>query len=134
MRHIKNIVLAFIIGILFAGLASQFTSTKLPPCDLVVKGIGISTYGCSNEVSSTYPCINEVPNSNSMTNCVQRNYYKAKTFPFGYKQHFGDRSNLVDSKPLNENLVASFATGFLLTIASLYAYQTIKRRTSRTSK
>ena len=134
MRHIKNIVFAFIIGIVFAGITSQFTSTKLPSCDLVVKGIGISTYGCSNEVSTTYPCGNVVPNSNSMTDCVQRNYYKLKTFPFGFEQHFGDRSNLVDRKPLNENLIASFVSGFLLTIASLYAYKAIKRKTSWTSK
>lgn len=120
MKHLKNIAIAIIAGFILAGIVGQFTSSKLPPCDLVVKGIGVSTYGCRNADPATYPCKNETPNSKAMVDCIQQNYYREKTFPFGFKQHFGPNSNLIDSRPLNENRIASFALGFIITIALLY--------------
>jgi hypothetical protein len=115
--------MAVLVGILLIGLADRLISSNYPPCDLVSKGVGISTFGCSNSNTSAYPCKNEIPNSNNMAVCVQQNYYREKTFPFGFKQHFGPNSNLLDQKPLNENRLASFVLGFMFTIVLLYAFQ-----------
>lgn len=126
MRHLKNIAIAVVIGLLTVAITNQFTSSKYPPCDLVAQGISISTYGCSNTASSNYPCKNEVANSESMKKCIQANYYRAKTFPFGFKQHFGDSSNLVDKKPLRMNAIASFATVAIISLAITYLYESRK--------
>lgn len=134
VEHIRNIAAAVLVGFILAGVMGQFVSSKLPPCDLVAKGIGISIYGCSNNIPSTYPCKDEPANSKIMADCIQQNYYREKTFPFGFKQHFGPNSNLLDSRPLNENSIASFVLGFALTIVSLYVFQTIKRKPSQTAE
>lgn len=127
MKLTTKIVAAVLVGLILAGVTSQFTDTKYPSCDLVEKGIGVSTYGCSNDVSMTAPCANEEPNSSTMTNCIQQNYYRQKTFPFGFKQQFGDNSNEIDSKPLTENRIASFLTGFTVTLLALITIESLKR-------
>lgn len=131
MKHIRNIVLAIIVGLILSGMFSHYSSSKLPPCDLVVKGIGISTYGCSNNAASTYPCKNDVANSASMKGCVESNYYFIKTFPFGFIQHFGTNHNLVtpnDTKVRNENRIATFISGAVLTLLLLYLAEAMIKR------
>jgi hypothetical protein len=61
-----------------------------------------------------------------MKDCIQANYYRSKTFPFGFKQLFGDSSNLVDKKPLRMNVIASFAAVTIITLAAIYIYELIK--------
>ena len=131
MEHIRNMVLAIIFGLILAGIFSHYSSSKLPPCDLVVKGVGISTYGCSNSAASTYPCKNDVANSASMKDCVERNYYFVKTFPFGFTQHFGPTHNLVepnDSKVRNENRIATFLLGSALSLVLIYLAEAIFKK------
>lgn len=130
MRILKNVVIAVIAGIILAGIFDQLTTSKYPPCDLVVKGIGVATYGCSNTNDGHYPCQNVTPNSSQMTSCVQQNYYRSKTFPFGFKQSFGPRSNLIDQKPLNQNRLSSFALGFTVTLLILFLVQAKSSRLS----
>lgn len=122
MRILKNVV-AVIVGIILAGIFGQFTTSKYPPCDLVSKGVGVSTYGCSNTAASNYACKNIAPNSSQMEGCIQQNYDRTKTFPFGFKQGFGPQSNLIDQKPLNNNRIASFAFGFAITLFILFVIQ-----------
>lgn len=134
MSHFKNIIIAVLVGIFLAGITSQISSSNYPPCDLVVTGIGISTYGCTDTTSATYPCQSESPNSQSMVDCIQQNYYRTKTFPFGFKQHFGHQSNLVDSKPFNQNRIATFTLGFAVTIGLLYVFQNTKIKSAQSAK
>jgi len=128
MRVLKNVIIASIVGIVLAGIFGQFTTSKYPPCDLVVKGIGVSTYGCSNTYAGNYPCKDTAPNSSQMASCVKKNYYRSKTFPFGFKQNFGSQSNLIDQKPLNNNRLASFALGFVITLLILFLFQARRSR------
>lgn len=127
MRHLKNIIFSVLVGVILAALANQFTTSKYPPCDLVVKGIGVSTYGCVNSGESTYKCESDLPNSSSMTSCIQQNYYKSKTFPFGFKQLFGANSNLEDDKPRLENEISTFIAVFVLTLLVSYSAQAMSK-------
>jgi hypothetical protein len=120
MKHVKNIVITVVIGLITVAVTSQLTSSKYPPCGLVAQGIGVSTYGCSNTAISTSPCGNEAVNSESMKSCIQANYYRSRTFPFGFTQHFGDSSNQIDSRPLLMNAVASFVTATTTFLAVIY--------------
>lgn len=131
---LKALLIAVIAGIILASIFSQFTTSKYPPCDLVVKGIGISTYGCSNTTATNYPCKNIVPNTSQMAACIQQNYYRLKTFPFGFKQSFGAQSNLINQKPLNYNRLASFFTGFAVTLLILFAIQLRSKPLPRTEE
>jgi len=119
MRRLQNVVIAVVVGIILAGIFGQFTTSKYPPCDLVASGIGVSTYGCSNTTTENYPCKDILPNSSQMATCIQQNYYRSKTFPFGFKQSFGPQSNLIDRKPLNNNRLATFISGFAITLLIL---------------
>jgi hypothetical protein len=124
-------VLAIVVGLIVAGVFSTYSSSKLPPCDLVVKGIGISTYGCDNNTTSTYPCKNYVANSARMKDCVESSYYIIKTFPFSFTQHFDPNHNLAkpnDSKVRNENLIATFISGAVLALVLLYLADAILKR------
>ncbi len=106
---------------------------KYPSCDLVAKGIGVSTYGCSNIVRPDSPCEHEVANSEDMKACIQANYYRSKTFPFGFKQHFGSSSNLIDKKPLNKNAVASFTSAVVISLAAIYLHE-LKKSSNKHQK
>lgn len=134
MRLLKNVMIAMLAGIVVAIIFSQFTTSKYPPCDLVEKGIGVSTYGCSNTPSSNYPCKDITPNYSEMMTCIQQNYYRSKTFPFGFKQDFGPDSNLVDQKPLINNWLASFIIGFMVTLLILSVIQPRKNPLRQTEK
>jgi len=123
MRLLKDLLIALIVGVILASIFSQFTTSKYPPCDLVAKGIGVSTYGCSNTAVTNYPCKNIAPNTAQMATCIQQSYYRTKTFPFGFKQPFGEHSNLIDQRPLNYNRLASLFTGFGITLLILFVIQ-----------
>ena len=114
MKLLKAILISLVVGLVFVGITDQFASSKYPSCDLVSKGIGISTYGCSNSASNNEPCNNLSPNSSKMTQCVAANYFKYRSFPFGFKQKFGPDSNLNDPTPKRNNEIATFALGFVL--------------------
>jgi|GEM_PF-6271704 len=121
MKLIKILALAGCIGLFFAVASYNWTVTKYPPCDLVVKGIGVSTFGCTNPPQSDVSaCSNESPNSPAMVACINANYYRYKTIPFGFVQHFGDGSNKIDYKPAGLNALASFGLGFALATIALF--------------
>jgi hypothetical protein len=129
MKHLKTIVKAIVLAFILVGITNQFSSSKYPPCDLVVKGIGVSTFGCMNMPSTqSYACKTEFGNSVAMKNCINANYYKYKTFPFGYKQLFGDKSNLIDSKPKTQNEIATFTSAFLLSTLVLSLLNNVVRK------
>jgi len=121
MKFLKTIVIAIFSAFVLVGITNQFTSSKYPPCDLVVKGTNVSTYGCSNSSASAAPCLNLKARSKAQTSCINANYYNYKTFPFGFKQKFGPTSNLNDPKPKQMNELATFTLGFILTSAILFA-------------
>lgn len=131
MKLLRIIVISILVGLVFVGVTNQLASSKYPSCDLVSKGIGVSTYGCSNDAGTNEPCNNLSPNSSAMSECVSDNYYKYKSFPFGFKQKFGPDSNLNDPVPKQKNEVASFALGFLLATAvvSSWFYRKKSNRT-----
>jgi len=62
-----------------------------------------------------------------MVACINENYYRYKTIPFGFVQHFGDGSNKTDYKPMTLNALASFGLGFALATIALYNARLVKR-------
>ncbi|MBP7017983.1 hypothetical protein KBB17_00585 [Candidatus Saccharibacteria bacterium] len=134
MIHLRNLFVATLVGLVLTGLTFNLSSSKLPPCGLVEKGIGISTYGCSDTRSSDSECGDEVPNSKEMTGCVQNNYYAQKTFPFGFKQYFGDDANMRDTKPLKYNRTATFVSSFTATLVIIYINKNRKNKIPKSSK
>ena len=129
MRYLKILGISLILAILLVGITNRFTTSKYPPCDLVVKGIGVSTFGCMNVPSSqSYACKNESSNSAAMKHCIDMNYYSYRTFPFDYEQPFGSNSNLVDSKPKTHNEVATFISTFLLSFAVLSLFNILSKK------
>ena len=133
MIHLRNLFVATLVGLVLTGLTFNLSTSKLPPCELVEKGIGVSTYGCSNVKSADSECGDKAPNSKEMTDCIQKNYYTYKMFPFGFKQHFGDDANLQDSKPLNYNGIATFVASSALTLVILYIIQSRKNKIPKIS-
>ena len=117
MKSTKILLLAAVIGLVASVIGYNWTTTRYPSCELVTKGIGVSTYGCSNEsTSATTACVSESPNSSEMIACIDKNYYRYRTIPFGFTQKFGDHSNSVDSKPRSLNALAMFGVGLVLTM------------------
>jgi hypothetical protein len=119
MRFLKIIVISLISAFVLVGITNQFTASRYPSCDLVSKGTDVSTYGCSNTPTNNKPCLNLGARSAAQANCINDNYYKYKTFPFGFKQKFGSRSNLNDPKPRQKNELTTFVLGFVLSGAIL---------------
>ena len=68
-----------------------------------------------------------------MSQCVNVNYYRYRTFPFAFKQKFGPNSNLIDSKPKQQNEIVTFALGFVLT-ALVAIPLFFRKKRSKTSK
>ena len=129
MKYLKLLGISLIVAFLLVGVTNRFTTLNYPPCNLVVKGIGVSTFGCMNVPSSqSYACKNESSNSAAMKHCIDMNHYNYKTFPFGYKQLFGSNSNLVDSKPKTHNEIATFISTFLLSLVVLSLYNILSKK------
>jgi hypothetical protein len=134
MIHLRNLFIATLVGLVLTGLTFNLTTSKLPPCELVENGIGVSTYGCSNVKSADSECGDETPNSKEMTDCIQKNYYAYKMFPVGFKQRFGGDANLQDPRLLKYNRITTFVTGSTLTLVILYIIQARKNKTPKSSK
>jgi hypothetical protein len=120
MQLVKIALVSAVIALVTVGVSNQITTAKYPPCDLVVKGVGVPTYGCSGNVTSqNYPCKDLQAESDAMKQCVAANYYRYKTFPFGFKQKFGPHSNLIDTKPKYLNGLATFGTALVVSFGLL---------------
>jgi hypothetical protein len=127
MQFLKLGVLALVVGCIFAAIGYTWADSKYPSCDLVVRGIGISTYGCSSHIiGAPQQCENALANSPAIAECVQKNYYPVRYLPFGFTQHFGDHSNLIDRKPRILNTLAMFGLGFVLTLLSFFVGKRIR--------
>jgi hypothetical protein len=130
MRIFVRLGIAVCGGLLFCGIASGLTTSKLPSCQLVAKGIGISTYGCIDS-RPPYPCMGNTAGSPAMTGCVEHHYYVARTFPFGFIQYFGPDHNLVspnDGSIRAKNLVATFILGGVTALLLTYGVQLAGRK------
>jgi hypothetical protein len=133
MRIIVALVIAAPIGLLAAYTTDHMGRSSLPPCSLVERGIGISTYGCSNEISPHSSCIQRVPKSSAMTDCIEHNYYVLKTFPFGFVQHFDPGHNLEqpnDSNVRSENRVSTFLSVATIVIVIVIVGESARRTRS----
>lgn len=65
-----------------------------------------------------------------MATCIEQNYYKYKTYPFGFAQRFGPSSNLTDRRPADYNRMATFAVGFAVSLP-VFIYITGKKARAR---
>ena len=128
MKVVASILVGAVVAFVLVSITDHTSSSKLPPCDLVTKGIGISTYGCSNSTPASYPCMNDTPHSSTMKSCVEKHYYLIKTFPFGFTQYFDASHNLAtpnDSKVRNKNRITTFGVSFVVVALLTYAAQAL---------
>lgn len=129
MKLLKIVIISLVVGLVFVGVTDRFAFSKYPSCDMVYKGIGVETGGCSNSASNNEPCDNLTPRSSELDQCVMANYYRFKSFPFGFEQKFGPGSNTNDPMPRRNNEIASFALGSVL--AAIVTAPVIYLRKSR---
>jgi hypothetical protein len=117
MKMGKRLIIAIIAGVLLSFIAGNFSTSNYPPCDLTSRNIGVPTDGCNKtQPPDNYPCKDERPKTTAMVNCINSNYYRIKTFPFGFEQEFGQKNFRENRTPMILNSIGVAILGFLATL------------------
>jgi len=111
----SNLVLSLGIAAFLTVIASTIDSSRLPPCDLLERGVTVETSGCTFESDASAPCM--TVDTSSLDSCVLTNYHRLKTVPFAFTQPLGPGSNLLSFHPVILNAVATFVSSFLAVAA-----------------
>lgn len=120
MKTGRKLTIAIAVGVLLSVVAGQLSTSSYPPCALTNRGIGVPVDGCVKKPkTSDYPCKNEKAKTDAMANCVKANYYRIKTFPFGFEQKFGSANYKENKKPLILNSIGVSVLGFALTLVAI---------------
>lgn len=128
MKTGRKLTIAIVTGVMLSIIAGQFNDSNYPPCQLTNRGINVLVDGCNKKPKTPdYPCKNEKAKTDTMANCVKANYYRIKTFPFGFEQKFGSANYKENKKPLIFNAIGVSVLGFALTLVFINLVLNIKK-------
>lgn len=130
MKAGRKLTIAIAVGVLLSVIAGQFSTFNYPPCQITNRGINVPVDGCNKKPENPdYPCKNEKAKTDAMANCVKANYYRIKTFPFGFEQKFGSANYKENKKPFILNAIGVSVLGFALTLIALNIILNKKKKT-----